>query len=334
MPSQNQPFALRPGTLDDLPEAVEMFNLSSRAMIGRDEFDLADYRSEWSDPGIDLAADTRVAQTPDGKIVGCVEVWNTAPYVHCWIWGRVHPEFLGQGIGTALMEWAEQRAAVAVERAPAGTRVFMSAGSFSNYRPSLDLLASRGFTPARYSLTMERGLDASPPAPAWPDGITVRAMRPGEELAIYRADVEAFRDHRGFIEQPEDEGFKLWRHRMVDDPAHDRSLWFLAMDGAEIAGIALCQAQRPGEPDLGWVDTLGVRRPWRKQGVALALLYHAFGELRARGRRRVGLGVDAHSLTGATRLYERAGMRAVSEFTAFEKNLRAGVDLSTQAIQE
>ena len=84
----------------------------------------------------------------------------------------------------------------------------------------------------------------------------------------------------------------------------------------------------------GWIDTLGVRRPWRRQGLAEALLYHSFAELRRRGRTRVELGVDASSLTGATRLYEKAGMRAIREFTSFEKELRAGVNLATQMIED
>jgi GNAT superfamily N-acetyltransferase len=77
---------------------------------------------------------------------------------------------------------------------------------------------------------------------------------------------------------------------------------------------------------------LGVRRPWRKRGLGLALLYHAFGELRRRGCARVGLGVDGQSLTGATRLYEKAGMRAVTRSITFEKELRPGHDLATRTV--
>jgi mycothiol synthase len=326
-------FKLRPATLDDLPAAVAMFNACSRESTGTEEFDLEDYRNEWRDPSIDLAADTRVAQTPDGTIVGCIEVWNTAPYTLCWIWGRVHPEFRGQGIGTALMDWAEQRALVAFERAPAGTRIILEAGTISSHQPTVELLGERGFAAVRHNLTMARDLDERLPTPVWPAGITVRTMQPGDELAVYRADNEAFRDHWGHVEAPEEVAYPIWRHRTIEDPAHDPSLWFLAMDGDEIAGLALCESFRIGEPDMGWVDTLGVRRPWRRQGLAEALLYHSFAELRQRGRTRVGLGVDASSLTGATRLYEKVGMHAIRDFTRFEKELRAGVDLATQAIE-
>jgi ribosomal protein S18 acetylase RimI-like enzyme len=327
-------FRLRPATLEDLPEAVEMFNACSRESAGKDEFDLEDYRNEWSDPSIDLAADTRVAQTPDGAIVGCIEVWNTSPYVNCWIWGRVHPTFCGQGIGSALMDWAEERARLALERAPAGTKITLEVGTISSHLPTTDLFADRGYHVARHSLTMERALDMELPAPVWPTGITVRPMRPGDELAVYRVQNESFRDHWGHIEVPEEQGYALWRHRTIEDPNHDPSLWFLALDGDEIAGVALCDAFRIGEPDMGWVSALGVRRPWRRRGLAEALLYHSFTELRRRGRTHVGLGVDASSLTGATRLYEKVGMRATRTFALFAKELRPGRYLTTQAVEQ
>jgi ribosomal protein S18 acetylase RimI-like enzyme len=88
----------------------------------------------------------------------------------------------------------------------------------------------------------------------------------------------------------------------------------------------------PGDPDLGYVNTLGVVRPWRRRGVALALLHHSFRELAERGKRRVALGVDGSSLTGAVRLYEKAGMHIARERVMFEKELRPGRDLTTQRL--
>jgi mycothiol synthase len=327
-------YTLRAAKLDDLPEAVALFNACSRESSGKDEFELEDYRNEWSDPSIDLAADTCIAQTADGTIVGCIELWNTAPYVGCWIWGRVHPEVRGQGIGTALMDWAEDRARVALHRAPADARIVLAVGTISGHIPTTELFGQRGFVAARHSLTMARDLNDQLPEPVWPAGISVRTMRPGDELAVYRAENEAFRDHWGHTEAPEAEGYPIWRHRALEDPAHDPSLWFLALDGDEIAGIALCDAIQIGDSDMGYVNTLGVRRPWRRQGVAEALLYHSFAERRRRGRTRVGLGVDASSLTGAIRLYEKVGMRAIKDFVHFEKELRPGVGLATQTIEQ
>lgn len=102
------------------------------------------------------------------------------------------------------------------------------------------------------------------------------------------------------------------------------------MDGDVVAGAAMC-IYLDGN---GWVDELGVRREWRKRGLGLALLYHAFGEFYRRGTHEVGLGVDAQSLTGATRLYERAGMHPLLHYDTFAKVLRDGVELATETLEE
>ena len=85
---------------------------------------------------------------------------------------------------------------------------------------------------------------------------------------------------------------------------------------------------------MGWVSTLGVRRPWRKKGLGLALLLHSFGEFYRRGKKKVGLGVDSGSLTGALNLYKKAGMSVYSQFDKYAKEIRAGEEISVQSIQE
>jgi len=114
-----------------------------------------------------------------------------------------------------------------------------------------------------------------------------------------------------------------WRE--LKSSQHDPSLWFLAMDGDQIAGISLCQDEKERG---GWVHSLGVLRSWRQKGLGLALLHHSFGEFYRRGIHNVYLGVDSENLTGATRLYERAGMHVVREEYVYEKELRGGKELS------
>jgi mycothiol synthase len=84
--------------------------------------------------------------------------------------------------------------------------------------------------------------------------------------------------------------------------------------------------------EMGWVDDLAVRRSWRRRGLGMALLHHSFGEFYRRGTRKVALEVDSQNLTGATRLYERAGMHATRQYDVYEKELRAGEELSTQSL--
>jgi GNAT superfamily N-acetyltransferase len=75
-----------------------------------------------------------------------------------------------------------------------------------------------------------------------------------------------------------------------------------------------------------------VRRPWRHRGLARAILLASLGEFWRRGRPTVALGVDAQSLTGATRLYESVGMSVRERHDQVTKLLRDGTDLQVRSL--
>jgi mycothiol synthase len=331
---QAQQYNVRAATLEDLEAAFELFDTCSNHMIGKSETTLSNVRNEWTSPGFDLDNSVRIVETPDGKIVGYVEVWDVDdPPVSIWVWGRVHPDFEDQGIGTKLMHWAETRSRLAIARAPEDARVIMRSGTFSHYDPAHELLSGLDMNLIRHFFTMAIDLKEEPVTPSWSAGIYVRTMRGEEEMrSIVHADRDAFRDHWGYVETPFDQEYDQWLHFIRNDEKFDPSLWFLAMDGEEIAGISLCKLESDEDPELGWVNVLGVRRPWRRQGLGLALLQHSFSKLWHRGKRGVGLGVDASSLTGAMDLYEKAGMHRIRQFDLYEKELRPGRDLAKQSI--
>jgi len=329
-----QGFTARPASLEDLEAAVALFNVCSMELISKKQHDLDETRVEWKTPKFDLESDTRVVLTPAGEIIGYVEVWDiTEPHVRVWSWGRVHPDYRGQGIGTYLLRWAEERARQAVPKAPPGVRVTVRQGVLHQDESAQKLLEEAGFKVIRHFWRMLIELDGPPSTPEWPAGITVRAFVPKEDdRATVAAVREAFKDHWGYVESPFEQELEQWRHWINNSEDFDPSLWFLALDGDEIAGMSLCWPKVPEDPEMGIVDTLGVRRPWRRKGLALALLHHSFGEFYRRGKPKVCLGVDSESLTGATRLYEKAGMHVDRQHHAYEKELRPGKDLSTQSL--
>jgi len=124
--------------------------------------------------------------------------------------------------------------------------------------------------------------------------------------------------------------YRHWHALMIERDDFDPALWTVVEDGDQIAAVACAYPFA----DHGHLRSLAVRRPWRRRGLALALLQHTFSLFWARGERTIALGVDADSLTGATRLYQRAGMQIVRQFALWEKELQAGIDLSTQQIAE
>jgi mycothiol synthase len=325
-------FTARGAVMDDLEPSVRLFNRWSRAVIGRDEFaNTESICSEWQAPGVDLAEDVRHIFAPNGELIGHIEVWtNSSPLVHPELWARLDPEYEDLGIGTWMIQWAEQRALRAYESVSSGLRFAPRLGTYRHLTKAEKLFKDVGYQHLRSMYYMLIEMAEPVPEPEFPEGITLRPYNPVTDAeAVYIAENDAFRDHFGHVEMSFEEGFKQWKHRR-EQWGYDPTLYFIAMDGDEIAGTNLCRTHFPSDEDRGLVGSISVRRPWRKRGLGLALLRYAFNEFYRRGKRKVGLGVDAQNLTGALRLYESAGMHIDQAYDYYEKELRPGTEISVQ----
>jgi len=329
-------FNLRPATQDDIPAMADLLNLYWEPLIGVRKVTPTSLDVSLNMPGYSMVDSVRCIQSSLGQLVGVISVFDVDnPPVHPRVSGCVHPDFQGQGFGRALIEWGERRARQAVERVPDGLQVTMAMDTVPAHLPTVWLFESMGLQPVRYSFIMVKDLSEPFPAPVWPPGMALRIFAENPDLpGFYRATIEAFLDHWGFVEGNEDERLTRWRYRLANDKDIDPSLWFMVMDGEQIAATSRCNPRAGEDQEMGFVDMLSVRRPWRRQGLALNLLYHIFAEFTRRGKQRVALGVDAASLTGATRLYEKAGMRVAFQLAQYDKVLRPGEELATQTLVE
>ena len=273
--------------------------------------------------------------SPEGAVIGYVEVWDIRePPVDVYIWGCVHPDWEDTDIGKAMMNWVENRAREAIARTPNDARVVMRSYVFSTYSYGERLLEEAGMRLVRHGYRMKIDLDRKPPSAQWSEGIHLRPFELERDAkSVYLAEDDAFRDHGGHVDEPFETGYDRWLHFAAsNENVFDPNLWFFAMDEDEIAGIAICIPESSEDPKMGWIETIGVRRKWRRRGLALALLHHSFLIFYNRGQESVGLSVDASSLTGATRLHENAGMHVVRRLDSYEKELRSGKDIRVQVI--
>ncbi len=306
-------YTVRPAEPADVDAVLELVTACDLIDYGEPDYTREDLLEEWE--GVELPTDSWLVHAPSGQLAGYMKL-SHRNYVSFEADGYVHPDQQGRGIGTHIVERAESRARELVPLAPPGIRVTLGIATNSANERAAALLRARSYTLARRFWRMAIEMDAPPSPPELATGITIRTVRDGEEYRpIYEAQQESFRDHWGFVPRP----FESWMRRTTG-PRFDPSLWFLAEEGRGIAGMALCTTFL----EQGWVQTLGVRKPWRRRGVALALLRHAFGEFYLRGRRKVALGVDSESPTGATKLYEKAGMRVIRQFDIHHLELRPG----------
>ena len=311
-------LTLRPASWEDVT-AVAKLSHDVAQMEGDASFVLTaeELANEWSNEGFLVERDVFIVEAQDGRIVGSEEFYNEKDHYKLKADGCVHPDFRGLGIGTSLLGKISERAQAEMELAAPDTRVVIQSMINNKNEAGPTLLHALGYSPIRYFWHMEIKLQEAPLAVTFPDGIELRPFVKDEHaIAVWQADNEVFRDHWG----SHDSTFEDWSHRKFGNPNFDPTLWMIAWDGDQIAGYS----QNRFRMGIGWIGTIGVRRPWRKKGLGIALLQHSFGEFYKRGTTTIGLGVDASNPTGATRLYQRASMHVASEFATYEKELRAG----------
>jgi mycothiol synthase len=256
----------------------------------------------------------------DGAIVGATETnvrtRDLGPHHH--VEGWVRPAFRRRGLGRALLHWAEARAReVALVDGRTGERTL---GSWPDEAQAgaVALYESEGYSIARYGFLMVR--DLTEPIVDLPllDGLEMRPVIAADHRRIWDADAEAFRDHWNAGERTEAD-FEGW----FASPELDTSLWRVAWDRDEVAGSVM-NFIYPAENEAlggrrGWLDHVSVRRPWRRRGLASALIAESMRALRNAGMTEAALGVDAENPTGALHVYENLGFRRARTGVQYRK---------------
>jgi mycothiol synthase len=235
-----------------------------------------------------------------------------------WTRGSVHPDWQGRGIGSAILAHNEAR----IRRVAAGhpddrPRVFGTWASERRPR-SMALVTNAGYRPVRYFFDMLRPTLDEIEVPPLPDGIEVRPVEEARLRQVFDADAEAFADHWGGFDASDD-AFAKW----LSDPDFDPSLLVVGWDGDEIAGgvtnLIIARENEQLGIKRGLLASVFVRRPWRRRGLASALVARSLLLLRERGMTSAWLGVDADNPTGALGVYERAGFAVHTRATAYRK---------------
>ncbi|MFC1960752.1 GNAT family N-acetyltransferase, partial [Chloroflexota bacterium] len=272
-------------------------------------------------------------------------VWNRQePYVRNYVTFHIHPDCQQDtDLGHDLLTWVEDAARQKIEQAPAAAQITLHISALNTEVDMAAHLTAYGLELKRHFVMMQIDMKTAPTVPTLPDGLSITTLAETDDLAaIMRATIDSFRDHYGFVETPFEEEYEDWLDwiKMLKAQGDfDPALWFVLTDtepqaGERVAGLAVCLPRLIEDPDLGYIEILGIRRPWRRRGLALTLLLHILAAFWARGNKKVALHVDASSLTGATRLYEKAGMRVVRQSDSYQLVLRDGVDLSTQTLTQ
>lgn len=261
-----------------------------------------------------------------GEIVGYIRVewWQNDAGERIYTPNAfLKPEWRRRRLGTAMLKWAQSRLReIAATHPEDGPRYFES--FISELAPGAEaLLKNDGYQPVRHGFLMVRpDLEAIPDFPL-PAGLQVRPVKPEHYRAIWEADHEAFRDHWGYA-PPKEEDYQRW---LGDKVIFTPELWKIAWDVEknEVAGQVKSFINHEENARFnrrrGWTEFISTRRPYRRRGLARALIALSLRELKARGMTEAALGVDTQNLSGALRVYEDCGFRPVRRSTLYRKPL-------------
>jgi mycothiol synthase len=303
------PGRLRPPTPADAEAVLAVILARDVADIGEPDFELADVHADWATPGLNLSDDARVWEEDDGALAGYAILLGHDAVV------LTHPQAEGRGIGTALREWAEARAA---ERGTTRLRQFTSgAGARAHLEPA-------GYEVAQRYYRMRAELDDLPTERSGDErAARGRSATPGirpfdperDAGAVHAVVQEAFAEIEGNVEQT----FPEWRAKRMEKDGADPSLWRVAEDDEGILGASVNERW----DGAGYVDQLAVARRARRRGLGRALLVASFDGFREAGLPAAVLNVHGHNDSAAA-LYRSVGMESVWEAQRFEKELVGG----------
>lgn len=310
-------FVVRAPRLEESDAVVAMIAACDIADIGEPDYAKEELLDDWQREHFQLAEDARIVLNSRGEMVGYIDVCYFRGGMFINPNGNTLPAYRSLGIEQFLHQWAEHRAReFALEEKAHGGLEIERMWTLSTSEHVNALLEGQGFGVVRREVEMDIEMDKEPAVPEWPNGINARPLVVIDDVqTIHRIIQDAFAELDGHCYQP----FEEWEANAIHRKDFDPALVFVAEAAGEVVGVAMGYDSESG----GWIRQVAVERQWRRRGIALQLMRTVLGEFYRRGTRRVGLSVDPQNVTGALRVYERAGMHVRRQYFTYDKELDA-----------
>jgi len=260
----------------------------------------------------------------DGIVIGYSRLtWNIDQTEKKRIYssfGFINPSWRRKGIGRAMLHYNQTALRALAALHPSDLERWFESFCQDTEIENESLLKKEGYSPVRHGFTMVRPDLEN--IPDWPllEGLEVRPVNPEDWRTIWNADQEAFHDHWGFVAGTE-EDYINW----CESRNHQPELWQVAWEGDQVAGAVQNYIDTNENAEYhrlrGYTEGIFTRRPWRKRGLAHALIARSLRMLKEMGMQEAALGVDTQNLSGALHVYESMGFKVVKRFTTYRKKM-------------
>jgi ribosomal protein S18 acetylase RimI-like enzyme len=294
---------LRPSRDEDIPAMVDVARRSFLRATGNEtHWNLQNLARLRMLPGRDAAGDFPVVESDD-RLLAWAGFLAHAPFTELFAPVVMDPDLDDETAMTAatlLFGYVDARAHDVVADLPRDVSRVLATEIPAQDRRGLALAAALGFAPERHEYEMTIDVDPSTPAPPWPDGVSVVAVRGPEDAGLVTDLLEV-----SFADHPGNAPFSLETiTHVLGDAVLNRDASVVAHDDDGPVGLVLCRDR----PSTGYVWVIGVVPRARRRGLGGALLQHAFHRYATLGRTTVELDVDGGNDSGALTVYARAGM--------------------------
>jgi len=239
--------------------------------------------------------------------------------------GFLAPAWRRKGIGATMLTWIENHMRIIAE-----SHSLLESGMLQNFTNGENvglaaMLQKHGYKPIRYSVEMVRPDYENIPDFPLPDGLEVRPVLPEHYRVIWDAAEEAFRDHWGYSKSTEEE-YEAW---LGDKTVFQPELWQIAWDiktnqvAGQVRSFISSMENEKFSRQRGYTEFISVRRPWRKRGLARALIVRSLRILKEHGMAEAALGADAENTSGAIRVYKDCGFEVVKQNVIYRKPIKS-----------
>lgn len=256
----------------------------------------------------------------NGQIIGYTHVlwrWTeesgTQVYLHL---GYLIPAWRGQGIGRAMLHWAQERIRKLASEEQPSDAIMLATNVSSTENEANILVQSEGYTAIHRLSDMKLESLRSFSNPLFPSELEIRPVTSDHFRAIYDAWKDAF---SGMLTSTptNEEDYQEFLARHMNSANLDRSLCQVAWAKEQVVGLVWASL-RGG---VGIIEQVASRKAWQRRGIARILLMRSLNAFHERGIQQVRLFTDADNDQGARNLYESLGFREVKQHIFYRKPL-------------
>ena len=236
----------------------------------------------------------------------------------CYIFGTTKPEFRGNGVGTAVIQWATEHGESLLRSTNQTLPKYLRSDMSATNLTAGELFQDFKMNPVRWNDDLIIDLNKSPEMFVAPGYLIVPWDTSRDEEARTVKNL-AFMDHWGSTPTNQ-EG---WEQLVHGSTARlDQS--FFALDPNEkIIGVLLSHRYESDDEALGkrigWIDKLATLSEHRKKSVGKSLITHALAAYKRDGLTHGALDVDTENPTGAYGLYTSVGFSTFRGKVTYER---------------